>query len=202
VVNLLLLLLTPIAVLHTWSAEVFSLLGATSVCFAYSIMFLKMWSYVQVNGWCREYHHLRKRRVSGEGGGKRGKSPKGQNTIFGRGDPWDPQEIDKDEVTYPDNLTVKDLAYFVAAPTLCYELNFPRTTRIRKRFLLRRLLELIFGFQLALALIQQWVIPSVKNSLMPFSNMDVMRMGERLLKLAVYNYNYYNCPQFLCIPEI
>ena len=34
-------------------------------------------------------------------------------------------------VTYPDNLSLCDLYYFVLAPTLCYELNFPRTTRIR-----------------------------------------------------------------------
>lgn len=71
------------------------------------------------------------------------------------------------------------------APTLCYELNFPRTERIRKRFLLRRIIELLFGIQLVLALFQQWIIPSVKNSLMPFSNMDVIKTQERLLKLAV-----------------
>lgn len=29
-------------------------------------------------------------------------------------------------VFFPHNLTVKDLAYFLLAPTLCYELNFPR----------------------------------------------------------------------------
>ena len=33
--------------------------------------------------------------------------------------------------------------YFLFAPTLCYELNFPRSARIRKRFLLRRLLEMV-----------------------------------------------------------
>lgn len=36
-------------------------------------------------------------------------------------------------VQYPDNLTFRDLYYFILAPTLCYELNFPRTQRIRKR---------------------------------------------------------------------
>lgn len=36
-------------------------------------------------------------------------------------------------VQYPDNLTLPDLYYFLAAPTLCYELNFPRSQRIRKR---------------------------------------------------------------------
>lgn len=40
-------------------------------------------------------------------------------------------------------LSIPDLYYFLFAPTLCYELNFPRSPRIRKRFLLRRLLEMV-----------------------------------------------------------
>uniref|UniRef100_A0A158QH56 diacylglycerol O-acyltransferase n=1 Tax=Rodentolepis nana TaxID=102285 RepID=A0A158QH56_RODNA len=44
---------------------------------------------------------------------------------------------------YPDNLTLSDLCYFMLAPTLCYELNFPLTFGIRKRFLLKRILELV-----------------------------------------------------------
>lgn len=39
--------------------------------------------------------------------------------------------------------SLPDLYYFLFAPTLCYELNFPRSPRIRKRFLLRRLLEMV-----------------------------------------------------------
>ena len=35
-------------------------------------------------------------------------------------------------VAYPDNLTMRDMYYFWFAPTLCYELNFPRSGRIRK----------------------------------------------------------------------
>lgn len=38
---------------------------------------------------------------------------------------------------------VTDMFYFLFAPTLCYELNFPRSPRIRKRFLLRRLFEMV-----------------------------------------------------------
>lgn len=88
-------------------------------------------------------------------------------------------------VVYPDNLTAADLAYYLFSPTLCYELNFPRTTRIRKRFLLKRLLEVVIGVNVVMGLFQQWMIPSVKNSLIPFSNMDVAKATERLLKLAV-----------------
>lgn len=36
-----------------------------------------------------------------------------------------------------------DIYYFVFAPTLCYELNFPRSESIRMGFLLRRLFEMV-----------------------------------------------------------
>lgn len=88
-------------------------------------------------------------------------------------------------IYYPKNLCYRDIFYFLLAPTLCYELNFPRTVRVRKRFLLKRMLEVIFGVNVVMALFQQWIIPSVKNSLVPFSNMEIGLATERLLKLAV-----------------
>lgn len=97
-------------------------------------------------------------------------------------------KADKDVVAlvkYPNNIRFGDLMYFLFAPTLCYELNFPRTTRIRKRFLLKRILEVVIGANVILSLFQQWMIPSVRNSLIPFSNMDIAKATERLLKLAV-----------------
>ncbi|XP_054564688.1 diacylglycerol O-acyltransferase 1 isoform X2 [Eptesicus fuscus] len=81
-----------------------------------------------------------------------------------------------------------DLYYFLFAPTLCYELNFPRSPRIRKRFLLRRLLEMLFFTQLQVGLIQQWMVPTIQNSMKPFKDMDYSRIIERLLKLAVPNH--------------
>jgi diacylglycerol O-acyltransferase-1 len=39
-----------------------------------------------------------------------------------------------------------------------------------------------------LALVQQWIIPSVVNSLIPFSNMDFFKALERILKLALPNH--------------
>ncbi|CAH8625965.1 unnamed protein product [Schistosoma intercalatum] len=46
-------------------------------------------------------------------------------------------------VTYPNNLTLWDIYYFILSPTLCYELNFPRTMTIRKQFLFKRVFELL-----------------------------------------------------------
>ena len=90
--------------------------------------------------------------------------------------------------TWPDNLTLLDIYYFWLAPTLCYELNFPRTSRIRTTFLIRRALEVIVGLNLLMAIVQQYIIPSVVNSLMSFAMLDVNKASERLLKLAVPNH--------------
>lgn len=77
---------------------------------------------------------------------------------------------------------------FLMYPTLCYEFEFARTQRIRKRFLFRRVLELIILTQLDMALVQQWIVPTVSNSVVLFRQMQVTHMVERLLKLAIPNH--------------
>ncbi|CAB3397671.1 unnamed protein product [Caenorhabditis bovis] len=89
---------------------------------------------------------------------------------------------------YQASLTLSNLYYFMFAPTLCYEFKFPRTHRIRKHFLIKRTVELIFLSFLIAALVQQWVVPTVRNSMKPMSEMEYSRCLERLLKLAVPNH--------------
>eukprot|EP00079_Xenopus_tropicalis_P018432 XP_004920079.2 PREDICTED: diacylglycerol O-acyltransferase 1 [Xenopus tropicalis] len=148
--------------------------GAVFALGVYTILFLKLYSYMEVNHWCRE------RRLA-------------QTQALGRSQsvPLIPKangEVSRKEVSYPGNLTHRDIYYFMLAPTLCYELNFPRSPRIRKRFLLRRLVEMLFIMQLLVGLIQQWMVPTIQNSMKPFRDMDYSRIIERLLKLAVPNH--------------
>ncbi|CAL1265703.1 unnamed protein product [Larinioides sclopetarius] len=145
-----------------------------------SIVFLKLISYHMVNYWCRmnlayPYRRLRRRSVSSER--ERHRDQNTENNVHGA-----------ELVIYPNNLNFKDIYYFLFAPTLCYELNFPRSSRIRKRFLIKRVLEMIFLLQLILCLIQQWIVPTINNSLKPLEEMDYSRMLERLLKLAIPNH--------------
>lgn len=162
-------------------------MGALSVCTLYSILFMKLWSFVHVNIWCRTHQKQQKISISGKRresfstDDRRGSKDINGNAVLNdsKDHPMAPL------VEYPDNLTLKDLSYFLLAPTLCYELNFPRTTRIRKRFLIKRALEVLVGVNIMMALFQQWMVPSVQNSFEPFSNMDVSKAVERLLKLAV-----------------
>lgn len=97
-------------------------------------------------------------------------------------------ESSKFKAYYPKNLTLADLYYFICAPTLCYELKFPKTPGRRKSFIIKRVVEIIMFTFVIFALCQQWIMPLVKNSLAPFSKMDLKRIIERLLKLAIPNH--------------
>ncbi|XP_059167805.1 diacylglycerol O-acyltransferase 1-like isoform X2 [Physella acuta] len=172
VINLSVLLLFPAAIiyyLHPVIAFSIFTLGNVTICF------LKLISYGHVNFWCREYLNVNKfkRRSSS---GNLDVSQKSNNTAT--------------EVTqsYPGNLNVKDLAYFMFAPTLCYELNFPRSARIRKRFLAKRIIEMVFLCWLMVALMQQWIVPAVNNARQPLAEMEAFKMLERLLKLSIPNH--------------
>ncbi|XP_072382240.1 diacylglycerol O-acyltransferase 1 [Diabrotica undecimpunctata] len=184
IINLLVLILLPMAVIHV--KDGFSLVGASVVTTLYSVLFLKLWSYVQVNMWCRIAKYNGK-------GTMRRQSMSYNNLRNTKGSANGKNNTADELVQYPDNLNLKDLYYFLFAPTLCYELNFPKTDRIRKRFLLKRILEVMLGVQLIFCVIQQYMIPSVKNSLIPFSNMDYTKATERLLKLAIPNHLAWLC---------
>ena len=80
----------------------------------------------------------------------------------------DLHRIEGRRVRYPDNVTLGDIYYFMAAPTLCYELNFPRTNRIRKGFLFRRCTEVVLLLIIITSLVQQWIYPLVDHSLVKF----------------------------------
>lgn len=175
-------------------------MGSLFALASYSIIFLKLFSYRDVNLWCRQRRVKAKagKRLSGLGftyrtetglrgshcclsllsvsAGKKVSGAAAQNTVSYpdnltyRGEEllsWDSPRQDCKSgsglcslSTYPSLL---DLYYFIFAPTLCYELNFPRSPRIRKRFLLRRVLEMVrFGPR---GMGRAWVYMELKSQL-------------------------------------
>jgi len=56
---------------------------------------------------------------------------------------------------WPENLTACDMLWYLAAPTLTYQVNFPRSDRVRKGWLLRRVGELLLGIGLGLVIVDQ-----------------------------------------------
>ncbi|XP_068811552.1 diacylglycerol O-acyltransferase 1 isoform X8 [Struthio camelus] len=92
------------------------------------------------------------------------------------------------QIVYPMNLKVKDLYYFLLAPTLCYQLNFPRLKQCRYGYIIKRLLEMVFLFHLMLGLIQQWIVPNIHKSMKPINEIESTLLTEYILKLAVPNH--------------
>uniref|UniRef100_A0A3P9JNY8 O-acyltransferase n=1 Tax=Oryzias latipes TaxID=8090 RepID=A0A3P9JNY8_ORYLA len=169
-VNLAVMLTFPAAVVLVLPSV--TPVGGAFALGIYTILFLKLYSYKDVNLWCRELSTVKARKLV-----RSLSCPTPHH--FHRGE---------HKVCYPGNLTIRDMYYFVFAPTLCYELNFPRSPEIRMSFLLRRLFEMFFFIQVLVGLTQQWMIPIIQSSMKPLEDMDLSRMTERLLRLAVPNH--------------
>lgn len=117
IVNLIVMVLMPMVVIHVKDSG-FSLFGAMYVCMLYAVLFLKLWSYVQVNMWCR----VNNRRKATSQGRMRRQSLSYNNlqssTAKQNGEEVDDSKHEVDVagtvlVQYPDNLTFRDLYYFI-----------------------------------------------------------------------------------------
>jgi diacylglycerol O-acyltransferase-1 len=90
-------------------------------------------------------------------------------------------------IAYPQNINHLNLLYFMIAPTLCYQLNYPRTPRIRRRYVITILLRmLIVGF-LTIYAFEQYVMPTLVASVEPMNSGDVLQVAEHLLKMSIPN---------------
>ncbi|CAF0988267.1 unnamed protein product [Rotaria sordida] len=138
--------------------------GAFFAIFIYTIVLLKLFSYLHINYQCRQALFQRKN-----------DSRRNSNASKGR-------------IVYPGNLTYKNLYYFMFAPTLCYELNFTHSLRIRKGFILRRCMEILVLASLQYCLGQQWILPILRTIDRPLNQYSTLENIERLLRLALPNH--------------
>ncbi len=88
-------------------------------------------------------------------------------------------------VPYPKNVTLKDIFVFMWFPTLVYQTAYPRTSKIRRTWLLKRVLELICVLALMFVVQFQFIAPTLDNARVAIKNGDTMRLLERVLKLAI-----------------
>ncbi|XP_015223643.2 diacylglycerol O-acyltransferase 1-like isoform X1 [Lepisosteus oculatus] len=163
--NLLVLMVFPTAVILHKSTSISVVGSLLSLCF-YTVLTLKIYSYHDVNSWYRQ----------------------GQVGNSGSAEMKEEQEDCPGRREYRDCLTLKDLYYFLMAPTLCYQLNFPRTRTIRKNFLFQRLLEMLILIQLMVGIAQQWIGPIIQRSECTFTNMDTTAKIEHLMELVAPNH--------------
>nr|XP_046250914.1 diacylglycerol O-acyltransferase 1-like isoform X2 [Scatophagus argus] len=140
--NLGLLLLFPTAVIV--HEPTISTGGAFFSLWFYTALAMKLYSYQDTNRWYRQAHLTDKETDKNVSvGGK----------------------------AHTEHLTFRDLYYFLLAPTLCYQRDFPCTPKVRINKLLHRLLEM-------------WIEPIFQRSENSFSSMNITTRVEHLVGLV------------------
>eukprot|EP00802_Teleaulax_amphioxeia_P009995 Tamp_10020.p1 GENE.Tamp_10020~~Tamp_10020.p1 ORF type:complete len:534 (-),score=131.92 Tamp_10020:436-2037(-) len=84
--------------------------------------------------------------------------------------------------------TLGQWLYFIAAPTLVYKDQYPRTKRIRKGWLGRRVAEFVGLWAGIFIVATQYVVPSVDNTFLPMETGNVLLILEGVMKIAVPNF--------------
>jgi diacylglycerol O-acyltransferase 1 len=97
------------------------------------------------------------------------------------------------ECPYPRNISLSNLCYFWWAPTLVYQPVYPRTSRIRKSFVFKRILECI-GLSIVIWIASaQYAAPLLQNSLEKMASLDFISILERLMKLSTISLFCWLC---------
>ncbi|KAJ9057755.1 hypothetical protein DSO57_1019542 [Entomophthora muscae] len=95
-------------------------------------------------------------------------------------------KVPANSVDYPNNLTVSNYYYFIVAPTLCYQISYPRSEKIRIGFVMKRLSECFLSNLFTYFLVVQYAIPTLRNasSLQGDAPPSPIFVVERVLKLS------------------
>ena len=166
VLNTSMTMWVPFHVMTVTKSEPLPSFGLTMVTIT---LWMKLVSFIHVNWSLRQLHRI--------DGGRRwpGEALSGS----------EPLAVETDDMVYPKNLTAQSFAYFLVAPTLCYQLSYPRSPRFRIRWLLRRVVMLSAGLGMMLFITEQYIEPTIDNSIKPLQDMDWLVIVERVLKLSL-----------------
>ncbi|KAK4265641.1 hypothetical protein QN277_026666 [Acacia crassicarpa] len=99
-------------------------------------------------------------------------------------------------IQFQCSVSLKSLAYFMVAPTLCYQPSYPRTPYVRKGWVFRQLIKLIIFTGVMGFMIEQYSYPIVQNSEHPLKG-NLLYALERVLKLSLPNLYVWLC-MFYC----
>ena len=155
------------------------MLPASALTIAAIITSMKLASYVHCNATLRAAARKAAHGGAGSGGSSQWRSSfsasGGATPSLSGGKGW------------PANLSVPDVAYYMAAPTLTYQLDFPRTPRVRPRLVAYWAMCLVVSLALLTFMQVQFLLPLMQSSLASLHQLDLLRFTERLLRLAIPN---------------
>jgi len=86
---------------------------------------------------------------------------------------------------YPANLSVADLYYFWAAPTLSYQLDYPRTEKIRGGYVASLVSQIVVFSGLIIFISAQYILPHIKAAMPDFESGSIPVIVERVLRLSL-----------------
>lgn len=169
-------LFVPFYVIHATEAEP---LPAFALTMATIVLWLKLVSFAHVNWSLRQLKRIDpRRRWPGE-------------ALSGS----EPLAVESEDMVYPQNLNLGNLLYFLVAPTLCYQLSYPRSPRFRIKWLLRRVFMLSTGLGMMLFIIEQYIEPTIDNSIKPLQ--DMVRFWACFLLLFIFKEFRFSCIFFI-----
>jgi diacylglycerol O-acyltransferase-1 len=94
---------------------------------------------------------------------------------------------------YPQNITLGNLCYFWWAPTLVYQPVYPRTERIRRSFVIKRVAECL-GLAIVIWIATaQYAAPLLHNSLAKIDQLDFIAIAERVMKFSTISLFIWLC---------
>jgi hypothetical protein len=90
---------------------------------------------------------------------------------------------------YPQNVTLPNLLWFLFAPTLCYQLNYPRSAspKIRWDYVASIVLRMLLVGAFIIFCVEQYITPTLSQSLAALKSRNVVYIFMRLLKLSIPN---------------
>ncbi|XVF48980.1 hypothetical protein PTKIN_Ptkin03bG0231700 [Pterospermum kingtungense] len=106
------------------------------------------------------------------------------------------KSAEKGNADHSYDVSFKSLVYFMVAPTLCYQISYPRTPAVRKNWVVRQLIKLIIFTGVMGFIIEQYINPIVQNSQHPLKG-NLLYAIERVLKLSVPTLYVWLC-MFYC----
>ena len=102
---------------------------------------------------------------------------------------------------YPGNVSLFSYCYFLLAPTLCFQLKYPRTQECRVSFVIKRSIELAVSTMLMFFLIQQSVLPITRSTVTSLNDLNSWDIVEKVLRLQMQYvgvwilmfYSFFHC---------
>ena len=156
------------------------------------ILFMKIVSYAHANRDLRRAYYTELEIVKNGN-----KDTETEKTIIGKkshddnGKPFstniftEASDLESPYLQYPENITPQNLLYFVAAPSLTYQLNYPRSPKIRKRYVLTLVLRMLMVLMLIVLTYKQYIRPVLILS--NIGELTVLQMLEKILVLSIPN---------------